>query len=158
MVSGSRDANLIVWDMETGDDLHLLQGHLGFVTCVKLAGDGSIAVSGKMGIFFYKILSTSRGVQYWAIFFGILGSEDKRIIIWDTKRGVPLTSLQLHLPILGFVMSTDATRVAVHLFESKHLPIICLHNTPATYVKMPVYVAPAKEIEGNRRLNDNYVF
>lgn len=64
VVSGSRDANLIVWDMETGDDLHLLQGHLGFVTCVKLAGDGSIAVSGKMGIFFYKILSTSRGVQY----------------------------------------------------------------------------------------------
>ncbi|CAB0006883.1 unnamed protein product [Nesidiocoris tenuis] len=51
-------------------------------------------------------------------------------------------------------MSTDATRVAVHLLESKHLPIICLHNTPATYVKMPVYVAPAKEIEGETRLYD----
>lgn len=46
VVSGSRDANLIVWDMETGEDLHLLQGHLGYVTCVKIAGDGSIAVSG----------------------------------------------------------------------------------------------------------------
>ena len=46
VVSGSRDANVIVWDMETGDDLHLLQGHLGYVTCVRLAGDGSIAVSG----------------------------------------------------------------------------------------------------------------
>ncbi|XP_014253729.1 NACHT domain- and WD repeat-containing protein 1 [Cimex lectularius] len=123
VVSGSKDSNLIVWDMITGDDLHLLQGHLGYVTCVKLAGDGSIAVS---------------------------GSEDKRIIVWDTKKGVPLTSLQLHQPILGFVMSTDATRVAVHLLESKHLPIICLHNTPATYVKMPVYVAPAKEIEDLR--------
>ncbi|BES93370.1 WD domain, G-beta repeat [Nesidiocoris tenuis] len=123
VVSGSRDANLIVWDMETGEDLHLLQGHLGYVTCVKIAGDGSIAVS---------------------------GSEDKRILVWDTKKGVPLTSLQLHQPILNFVMSTDATRVAVHLLESKHLPIICLHNTPATYVKMPVYVAPAKEIEDLR--------
>lgn len=47
VVSGSRDANLIVWDMETGEDLHLLQGHLGYVTCVKVAGDGSIAVSGE---------------------------------------------------------------------------------------------------------------
>ncbi|KAL1138690.1 hypothetical protein AAG570_008752 [Ranatra chinensis] len=123
VVSGSRDANLIVWDMETGDDLHLLQGHVGYVTCVKLAGDGSLAVS---------------------------GSEDKRIIVWDTKKGVPLSSLQLHLPILDVAMSTDVTRVAVHLLESKHLPIICLHNTPATYVKMPVYVAPAKEIEDLR--------
>nr|XP_014277406.2 NACHT domain- and WD repeat-containing protein 1 [Halyomorpha halys] len=123
VVSGSRDANVIVWDMETGDDLHLLQGHLGYVTCVKLAGDGSIAVS---------------------------GSEDKRIIVWDAKKGVPLSSLQLHLPILDFVMSTDATRIGVHLLESKHLPIICLHNTPATFVKMPVYVAPAKEVEDLR--------
>lgn len=49
-------------------------------------------------------------------------------------------------------MSTDVTRIAVHLFESRHLPIICLHNTPATYVKAPVYVAPAKEIEGNNEL------
>lgn len=28
------------------------------------------------------------------------------------------------------------------------LPIICLHNTPATYVKMPTYAAP-KEVDGN---------
>lgn len=76
------------------------------------------------------------------------GSEDKRIITWDAVKGVPLSSLQLHLPILGLSMSTDVTRIAVHLFESRHLPIICLHNTPATYVKAPVYVAPAKEIEG----------
>ncbi|XP_075232823.1 NACHT domain- and WD repeat-containing protein 1 isoform X2 [Lycorma delicatula] len=123
VVSGSRDANLIVWDMETGDDLHLLTGHLGYVTCVKLAADGSVAIS---------------------------GSEDKRIIAWDTKKGVPLSTLQLHLPILNIVMSTDVTRVAVHLLENRHLPIVCLHNTPATYVKIPIYVAPAKEIEDLR--------
>lgn len=82
------------------------------------------------------------------VYNGIVGSEDKRLIVWDTEKGVPLSSLQLHLPILGLAMSTDATRIAVHPFESRHLPIICLHNTPATYVKPPVYVAPAKEIEG----------
>ena len=46
VVSGSRDANLIVWDMDTGADVHLLTGHLGYVTCINVAGDGSVAVSG----------------------------------------------------------------------------------------------------------------
>ena len=78
----------------------------------------------------------------------IVGSEDKSIIVWDTKRGRAISSLQLHVPILNLEMSTDATRMAVHLLENRFLPIICLHNTPATYVKMPTYVAPAKEIEG----------
>lgn len=45
-------------------------------------------------------------------------------------------------------MSPDASRIAVHLLENRQLPIVCLHNTPATYVKMPSYVAPAKDIEG----------
>ncbi len=48
VASGSWDSNLIIWDMDTGADLHLLNGHLGHVTCVKLAGDGSLAVSGKV--------------------------------------------------------------------------------------------------------------
>lgn len=47
IVSGSWDCNLIVWDINTGSDLHLLSGHLGKVTCVKVTGDGTIAVSGK---------------------------------------------------------------------------------------------------------------
>ncbi|GLG97135.1 F-box/WD repeat-containing protein 7 [Gryllus bimaculatus] len=123
VVSGSRDANLIVWDINTGNDIHVLTGHLGYVTCVKVAGDGSLAVS---------------------------GSEDKSILVWDTKRGQLLSSLQLHVPILNLEMSTDASRITVHLLENRHLPIICLHNTPATYVKIPVYVAPAKEVEDLR--------
>ncbi|XP_065201622.1 protein qui-1 isoform X2 [Planococcus citri] len=118
VVSGSWDTNLIIWDIDTGSDLHLLSGHLGHVTCVKLAGDGSLAVS---------------------------GSDDKRVIVWDCERGVPLSTILLHVPILGLAMSSDVSRVIVHLYESQHLPIICLHNTPATYVKVPVYVAPAIE-------------
>lgn len=117
VVSGSWDANLIIWDIHTGDDRHLLTGHLGHVTCVKLSGDGSVALS---------------------------GSDDKRIIVWDTKRGVALTSLQLHLPILGLSMSTDVTRVVVHLYESQYLPITQLMNTPAQYVKVPVFINRGK--------------
>ena len=45
VASGSWDTNLIVWDMDTGADLHLFSGHLGHVTCVELSGDGSLVVS-----------------------------------------------------------------------------------------------------------------
>lgn len=65
--------------------------------------------------------------------------------MWDCESGLPLSSILLHVPILELVMSSDVSRVAVHLYESQHLPIICLHNTPAMYVKAPVYVAPAVE-------------
>uniref|UniRef100_A0A8D9ERW0 Uncharacterized WD repeat-containing protein alr3466 n=1 Tax=Cacopsylla melanoneura TaxID=428564 RepID=A0A8D9ERW0_9HEMI len=119
VVSGSKDSNLIVWDMETGNEEHFLAGHLGCVTCVKLAGDGTIAMS---------------------------GSEDKRIIVWDIVKGVALSSLQLHNTILALSLTTDLSRAAVHLFESRYLPVVCLHNTPATYVSIPVHV-PAKEID-----------
>ncbi|XP_063982402.1 protein qui-1 [Diachasmimorpha longicaudata] len=115
VVSGSRDANLIVWDINTGSDLHTLSGHLGCVTCVRLSGDGTLAVS---------------------------GSEDKNLFVWDTKKGIALGSIMLHVPILGVEISTDCSRLAIHLIEQPTMPILCLHNTPAQYVKLPVYVAP----------------
>ncbi|XP_017765803.1 PREDICTED: NACHT domain- and WD repeat-containing protein 1 [Eufriesea mexicana] len=115
VVSGSKDANLIVWDINTGSDLHTLKGHLGYITCVKLSGDGSLAAS---------------------------GSEDKSLIIWDTKKGCSLSSIMLHVPVLGLEVATDLSRLALHLLEHKCMPILCLHNTPAQYVKLPDYVAP----------------
>uniref|UniRef100_A0A1B0D4N6 Uncharacterized protein n=2 Tax=Phlebotomus papatasi TaxID=29031 RepID=A0A1B0D4N6_PHLPP len=31
-----------------------------------------------------------------------------------------------------------------------NLPVICLHNTPASYVKLPTYSAPARDVEDLR--------
>lgn len=47
VVSGSCDTNLIVWDINTGSDLHTLSAHLSYVTSVKLAADGTVAISGE---------------------------------------------------------------------------------------------------------------
>lgn len=47
VVSGSCDNNLIVWDINTGADLHTLSAHLSFVSCCKMSGDGSILISGE---------------------------------------------------------------------------------------------------------------
>lgn len=44
MVSGSRDATLRVWDIESGECLHILVGHLAAVRCVQY--DGRLVVSG----------------------------------------------------------------------------------------------------------------
>lgn len=122
VISGSYDCNLIVWDINTGADLFTLSAHLSIITSVKASGDGSIAIS---------------------------GSEDKSIIIWDTKRGLVLTSLQMHLPIIRVEPSSDFSRMTVLLKEINYMPIICLHNTPAKYVKLPTYCAPDKDLLEN---------
>lgn len=44
VISGSKDCNLIVWDLHTGEEIHTLAGHLGAVTCVKISADGKTAV------------------------------------------------------------------------------------------------------------------
>ncbi|XP_078041710.1 NACHT domain- and WD repeat-containing protein 1 isoform X1 [Augochlora pura] len=123
VVSGSRDANLIVWDINTGADVHTLKGHLGFITCVRLSGDGTLAAS---------------------------GSEDKSLIVWDTKKGCSLSSIMLHVPVVGLEVAMDMSRLALHLLEHKCMPILCLHNTPAQYVKLPDYVAPWCDVRDMR--------
>ena len=44
MVSGSRDATLRVWDIETGECEHVLVGHVAAVRCVQY--NGKLVVSG----------------------------------------------------------------------------------------------------------------
>ncbi len=44
VVSGSRDATLRVWDVESGQCLHVLMGHVAAVRCVQY--DGQRVVSG----------------------------------------------------------------------------------------------------------------
>lgn len=121
VISGSKDSNLIVWDIHTGEEIHTLAGHLAQVTCVKVSADGTTAVS---------------------------GSDDKVLIVWETKRGLALTSLQLHEPFIRFDISLECSRILVHLVKNPTLPVICLHNTPATFIKLPTYSAPARDVEG----------
>lgn len=123
VISGSKDSNLIVWDIHTGEEIHTLAGHLAQVTCVKVSADGTTAVS---------------------------GSDDKVLIVWETKRGLALTSLQLHEPFIRFDISLECSRILVHLVKNPTLPVICLHNTPASFIKLPTYSAPARDVEGAR--------
>ncbi|XP_055622084.1 protein qui-1 isoform X3 [Toxorhynchites rutilus septentrionalis] len=123
VISGSKDSNLIIWDIHTGEEIHTLAGHLAPVTCVKVSADGTTAVS---------------------------VSDDKTLIVWETKRGLALTSLQLHVQVARFDISLECSRIVVQLVDSSCLPIICLHNSPASYIKLPTYSAPARDVEDLR--------
>lgn len=76
------------------------------------------------------------------------GSDDKTIIVWETLRGLALTSLQLHVQFTRFDISLECSRILVHLTDNPSFPIICLHNSPAQYIKLPTYSAPARDVEG----------
>ncbi|XP_038117714.1 uncharacterized protein LOC6033549 isoform X2 [Culex quinquefasciatus] len=123
VISGSKDTNLIIWDIHTGEEIHTLAGHLAPVTCVKVSADGTTAVS---------------------------GSDDKTLIVWEMKRGLALTSLQLHVQFTRFDISLECSRIVVQLVDSSCLPVICLHNSPASYIKLPTYSAPARDVEDLR--------
>lgn len=78
----------------------------------------------------------------------VSGSDDKCMIVWETQRGLALTSLQLHVPFIRFDTSLECSRILIHVMDSAMLPVICLHNTPAQYIKLPTYSAPAQDVEG----------
>ena len=40
VISGSKDTNLIIWDLHTGEELHTLAGHLAPVLGVRVSADG----------------------------------------------------------------------------------------------------------------------
>lgn len=82
----------------------------------------------------------------------VSGSDDKTLIVWETKRGLALTSLQMHVPFTHFDISLEVSRVLVQLVDSYNLPVICLHNTPAQYVKLPTYSGPSKDVEGEHEM------
>lgn len=67
VVSGSRDATLRVWDIESGRCLHVLVGHLAAVRCVQY--DGRRVVS---------------------------GAYDYMVKVWDPEREECLHTLQGH--------------------------------------------------------------
>ena len=61
-----------------------------------------------------------------------------------------MTSLQLHVQFTRFDISLECSRILVHLTDNPSFPIICLHNSPAQYIKLPTYSAPARDVEDLR--------
>ena len=85
IVSGSHDQSVRVWDAKTGEQLMVLQGHIGIVTSASFSPDGNRIVS---------------------------GSDDQLVRVWDAQTGEQLMELQGHTGFVNSVsFSPDGNRI-----------------------------------------------
>ena len=95
-LSGSRDATLRLWDLETGETLQTLEGHTDGVSAVAVLADGSRALS---------------------------GSDDHTLRLWDLETGARLAEFTADAAISCGALARDDLIVAgsadgrIHILE-----------------------------------------
>ncbi|MCF2151706.1 serine/threonine protein kinase [Desmonostoc muscorum LEGE 12446] len=70
LVSASEDTTIIIWNLDTGEQIYTLSGHSNPVNCVAISPDGQTVVS---------------------------GSDDEKIKVWDLSNGQEVYSINAHL-------------------------------------------------------------
>ena len=80
IVSGNGDNTIVLWNVETGNQLGTLRGHVGPVLSVTFSPDG-------------KVIAGS--------------SEDRAILLWDTRTGMRLRSIETEYPAYSVAFSPD---------------------------------------------------
>lgn len=68
--------------------------------------------------------------EYFSLLFST-GCFDNTVRVWNHKRGTQLTLFDAHFPVIGLVLTETANRVVLQLANNNHVPILCLHNSPA---------------------------
>lgn len=68
LITSSKDRNIIIWDTQTGKEIHRLSDHTDEVSCIDISKNGKLLISG-----------------------GAL--KDKRVIIWNISSGTKLAEL-----------------------------------------------------------------
>ncbi|KAJ7077606.1 WD40-repeat-containing domain protein [Mycena epipterygia] len=110
-ISGSRDHTVRIWEVSTGQQLHLLAGHTDFVFSVGFSRDGLRAISGssdqtvriwdvETGQQLHQLVGHDSGVLSVGLsrdgFHAISGSSDKTVRIWEVSTGQELHCLTGH--------------------------------------------------------------
>lgn len=123
VLSGSRDATLRLWDVETGETVRRFEGHLGWVTSVALldsqralsgAGDGTLRIWNlETGDSLRVLEGHSAGVNAvasWSGRWAVSASEDKTLRVWDLQSGEALRILKGHQDQVTAVAVLDGRR------------------------------------------------
>ena len=87
-----------------------------------------------------------------------IGSMDNTVRVWNFRRGVQITMLDTHHPVIDLVMTETGERIAVRLADNSHLPILCLHNTPSktkTAVTISIETASTSTTKTHARTVDS---
>ena len=123
LVSGGCDRDVRVWDLQSGQPVHMLRGHTSTVRCLKMCGP-NIAISGsrdttlriwdiKKGICRHVLVGHQASVRCLEIHGDIVvsGSYDTTARIWSISEGRCLRTLQGHFSQI-YAVAFDGRRVA----------------------------------------------
>jgi len=126
IVSGSEDNTIRIWDINTGQCIHTLQGHTHWILSACVAGDRIVSGSRDRTIRIWDIntgqcLHTLQGHTSWIKSVCVAddrivsGSFDNTIRIWDINTGECLHTLQGHTSWIKSVCVAD-DRIVSELF------------------------------------------
>lgn len=123
LVSGGCDRDVRVWDLQTGQAVHMLRGHTSTVRCLKMSGP-NVAISGsrdttlriwdiKKGICRHVLVGHQASVRCLEICGDLVvsGSYDTTARIWSISEGRCLRTLQGHFSQI-YAVAFDGRRVA----------------------------------------------
>ncbi|GAB7360224.1 hypothetical protein MBLNU230_g7984t1 [Neophaeotheca triangularis] len=123
LVSGGCDRDVRVWDLSTGQPVHMLRGHTSTVRCLKMSGS-NIAISGsrdttlriwdiKRGVCKHVLVGHQASVRCLEIAgdYVVSGSYDTTARIWSIADGRCIRTLQGHFSQI-YAIAFDGNRVA----------------------------------------------
>lgn len=158
LITGSKDESLKVWQSETGFLKQVLVGHKGDVVCCCVSECGKVVASGGMEkqLIIWDVdtgnirnsIATVEVIRFVEISLDstvivsslslkikhFLGSESGWIEARNRENGQILSSFKTHRELQRLIMSVDGNRILCQLSQTAQLPILCLHNTPATLI------------------------
>ena len=142
LVSGSLDDSVIVWNLETGEQIFTFIGHSEWVNAIAISPDGKRVISG----------SSDKTIKVWDINLGkefftleghtdsvvsvavtpdckriISGSWDNTIKIWDLENVKELNTLEAHTNRVKFVVITPDGKFLISS-GSEYKPIKLFHE------------------------------
>ncbi|KAG0362974.1 hypothetical protein BGX24_005016 [Mortierella sp. AD032] len=111
-ITGSRDATLRVWDLQTGENKFVLQGHRDSVRCIEAHGDRLVSGSYDCTARVWSLVTgecllilQGHFQQIYSIAFNgeyiITGSLDSTCRLWSPVTGACLATLQGHTQLVG---------------------------------------------------------
>jgi WD40 repeat protein len=138
VVSASGDTTLRVWNLETGETLHILRGHTDRVLGIAVTSNGKKVISASddktlkvWNLETGKLLHTLQGHtdRVWGIAVtsngkkAISASDDKTLKVWNLETGKLLYTLQGHTDKLRSMVVTSNGEKAISASDDKTLKV-----------------------------------